>query len=90
MGPEHDGAVNKGGDGQVLLQGGREPLGEVWPFERYVTDGEPGKVAQNATWKNVAAMAATVMIGARICANSYPNRAIPPAAQALEDQGLPV
>lgn len=46
MGPEHDGAVNKGGDGQVLLQGGREPLGEVRPLERYVIDDEPVKTVK--------------------------------------------
>lgn len=37
MGPEHDGAINTGGDGAVLSQGGSESFGEVWASERYVT-----------------------------------------------------
>jgi hypothetical protein len=33
VGAEHDGAVGAGGAGQVLLPGGREPLGEVRTLE---------------------------------------------------------
>jgi hypothetical protein len=34
VGAEHDGAIGAGGAGQVLLQRGRQPLGEVRTLER--------------------------------------------------------
>ena len=35
MGEKHDGAAGAGGVEQVLLQGRRQSLGEVWGIERY-------------------------------------------------------
>merc|ERR1712137_396905 len=37
VGAEHDGAVGAGGAGQVLLPGGREPLGEVRTLEGQIS-----------------------------------------------------